>query len=95
MNLVGFILVGKVFKKTFRILGLDERKSRWVVKQNFHGHFQVNVAWFLALFSSVLDSIMLLLVWFERSLHSAQLSDDITSGRRDMDPHGRLQEAQG
>ena len=40
------ILVGKVFKKALRILGLDERKSRWVVEQNFHGHFQVSVAWF-------------------------------------------------
>ena len=46
MNLGGFILVGKVFKKAFRILGLDERKSGWVVEQDFHGNFQVNVAWF-------------------------------------------------
>ena len=27
---VGFILVAKVFRKAFRILGLDERKCRWV-----------------------------------------------------------------
>ena len=78
MNLVGFILVGKVFKKAFRILGLDERKSGWVVEQDFHGNSQVNVAWFFALFSSVLDSVLILLVWFERFLHSARLSDDIT-----------------
>ena len=78
MNLGGFILVGKVFKKAFRILGLDERKSGWVVEQDFHGNFQVNVAWFLALFSSVLGSVLILLVWFERPLHSARLSDDIT-----------------
>ena len=38
-HLVGFILVGKVF----RISGLDERKDRWVVEQDFHGSFQVNV----------------------------------------------------
>ena len=38
-HLVGFILVGKVFRKAFRILGLDERKGRWVVKQDFHGNF--------------------------------------------------------
>ena len=63
--------MGKVFKKAFRILGLDERKSGWVVEQDFH-------AWFLALFSSVLGSVLILLVWFERSLHSARLSDDIT-----------------
>ena len=42
-HLVGFILVGKVFKNVFRILGLDKRKGRWVVEQDFHGNFQVTV----------------------------------------------------
>ena len=65
---------GKVFKKAFRILGLDERKGRWVVEQDFHGNFQVNVTCFFAFFSGVLDWIVLILVWFERSLHSAQVS---------------------
>ena len=73
-HLVGFILVGRVFRKAFRILGLDERKGRWVVEQDFHGNFQVNVTWFFALFSGVLDWIVLILVWFERSLHSAHIS---------------------
>ena len=50
-RLVGFILVEKVFRKTFRILGLDERKGRWVVEQDFHGNFQVNVTWFFGSFS--------------------------------------------
>ena len=54
-HLVGFILEGKVFRKAFRILGLDERKGRWVVEQDFHGNFQVNVTYFLAFFSGVLD----------------------------------------
>ena len=54
-HLVGFILVGKVFGKAFRILGLDERKSRWIVEQYFHGKFQVNVIGFFAFFSGVLD----------------------------------------
>ena len=74
-HLVGFILVGKVFRKAFRILGLDERKGRWVVEQDFHGNFQVHVTWFFASFSGVLDWIVLILVWFERSLHSAQVSE--------------------
>ena len=26
--------------KAFRILGLDERKGRWVVEQDFHGNFE-------------------------------------------------------
>ena len=30
-----YLLVGKVFVKAFRILGLDERKDRWVVEQDF------------------------------------------------------------
>ena len=37
-NLVGFILVGKVFGKTFRILGSYERKDWWVVEGDFHGN---------------------------------------------------------
>ena len=32
--------MGKVFKKAFRILGLDERKGWLVVEQDFHGNFQ-------------------------------------------------------
>ena len=72
-HLVGFILVGRVFR-TFRILGLGERKGRWAMEQDFHGDFQVNVIWFFAFFSGVLYWIVLILVWFERSLHSAQVS---------------------
>ena len=47
--------MGKVFRKALRILRLDERKGRWVVEQDFHGNFQVNVTWFLAFFSGVLN----------------------------------------
>ena len=54
-HLVGFILVGRVFRKVFRILGLGERKGRWVMEQDFHGDFQVLVTWFFASFSGVLD----------------------------------------
>ena len=54
-HLVGFILLGIVFRKAFRILGLGERKGRWAMEQDFHGDFQVNVTWFFASFSGVLD----------------------------------------
>ena len=47
--------MGRVFRKAFRILGLGERKGRWVMEQYFHGDFQVNVTWFFASFSGVLD----------------------------------------
>ena len=40
----------KVFGKAFRTLVLDERKGRWVVKQDCHGNFLVNVTWFFAFF---------------------------------------------
>ena len=73
-HLVGFILVEKVFWKAFRILVLGERKCREAVKQDFHGNFQLNVAWFFAIFSGVLDWIELILEWFERPLHSLQVS---------------------
>ena len=59
---------------------------------------------FFGLFSLVslteLCSMSLILVWFERSLHSCTSqqtnlsltikTDDVTSGRRDADAHGRL-----
>ena len=54
-DLVGFILVERVFRKAFRILGLGERKGRWAMEQDVHGDFQVNVTWFLSFFSGVLD----------------------------------------
>ena len=40
----------KVFRKAFRILGLDERKGRKVVEQNFQGNFQVNVTCIIGFF---------------------------------------------
>ena len=54
-HLVGFILMGRVFRKAFRALGLGESKGRWAMEQDFHGDLQVNLAWFFAFFSSVLD----------------------------------------
>ena len=40
---MGFILVGNVLGKACGILGLGERRGRWVMEQNFHGNFRVNV----------------------------------------------------
>ena len=47
--------MGRVFRKAFRILGLGERKGGWAVEQDFHADLQVNLAWFFAFFSGVLD----------------------------------------
>ena len=46
------------------------------MEHDFHGDFQVNVTWFFASFSGVLDSIVLILASFERSLHSTQVSEE-------------------
>ena len=69
--------MGKGFKKAFRILELDERKGRPVVKQHFHGNFQANVTRFFAFLSSVPEGIELILLRFERPHHSAQVSRQI------------------
>ena len=61
-NLEGFILVGKCFGKAFRILGLDERKGRWVEEQDFHGNFLVNVTMFFTF--STLCVTELSLFWY-------------------------------
>ena len=37
------------------ILGLDERKGRWLVKQGFQENFWVNITYFFALFCGPLD----------------------------------------
>ena len=66
--------MGRGFRKAFRILGLGERKGRWVMEQDFHGDLRVNLAWVFAVFSGILDWIVPILVWFKRPLHSAQVS---------------------
>ena len=72
-HLVGFISVGKLFGKAFRISKLDERKDRWVVEQDFQANFRGNVTWFLPFFSDLLDRTMLILVWFENSPYPAKV----------------------
>ena len=66
--------VGKDFRQAFRILELHDRKGRWVVEQDVHGNFQVSVTWFFAFFLGALAWIVLIVVWFERSLHSVDVS---------------------
>ena len=77
-HLVGFILVGKVFRKAFRILGLDERKGRWVVEQDFRGHFQVNVTTvdgFLPF--SLVSSTELCSCWYGHQTYTSTLTVNI------------------
>ena len=41
--------MGIIFRKAFRILGLGERKGRWVMEQDFHGDFKSMLHGFLPL----------------------------------------------
>ena len=43
-----------MFRKAFSILELEERKDRRVVKQDFHGNYQVNVIYIYIYFCFVL-----------------------------------------
>ena len=47
--------------KAVRTLGLNEMKGKWVVEQDFHKNFQVNVTRVFASFSGVLDRVVLIL----------------------------------
>ena len=67
--LVGFILVRNVFRKAFSILELDERKDR-----QFSCKFSSQCYPAFCLFLWCPCRIELIVVWFERSLHSAQVS---------------------
>ena len=61
-------LVGFIFGKAFRILGLDFKKK---VGGWWNKIFRSVLHCFL---TGILDWIMLILIWFERSLHSTQVS---------------------
>ena len=77
---MGFILVGKVLGKAFRILGLNGRKGncRWEMKQDFHGNFQVNLTYvhgFLPLSGASATESYSFWFRFIRLLHPAQSAD--------------------
>ena len=48
-HLVGLVLVERVFRKAFRILGLGERKGRWVMDKIFREIFRSRSRGFLLL----------------------------------------------
>ena len=70
---LGFHWVTEKYNCIIRLLLQEERmwlkmfvfKKTQDVEQDFHGNFQVNVTWFFAFFSGVLDWIVPILVWFE------------------------------
>ena len=59
---------------TLRIFGLDERKGRWVVGQDFQGNFWVNVTCLPFSPASLTDSYLFWYGFTLRSLHPAQVS---------------------
>ena len=65
-----------------------------------YGQLSANINWFFAFFLDLLDWIVLILVWIERSFSPAQVrwsikTDNITSSGRDVDPHRWLWAVQG
>ena len=68
-------MVGQIFWKAVRILGLEGRRGSWVVKPDFHGNFQVNVTCFFFFFSPV-SLTELCSFWYvlKGLFHSAQVS---------------------
>ena len=91
--------MGKVFGKAFTILGLDERKGRRVVKQikvfteifgsMLHGFLPCSLV-SLTESCSFWYSLKNLLNPYKLVESLAIKTDDVTSGGRDLDPHGRL-----
>ena len=67
-------MVGQVFWKAFKILGLDERRGSWVVAPDFHGNFQVNVTCFFCLFLRSLTELCSFWYGLKGLFHSAQVS---------------------
>ena len=71
-----------MFKKAFSILELEERKDRRVVKQDFHGNYQVNVIYiyiYIFLFCFVFCFFCLFLrlcsFWYGlKALHPAKVN---------------------
>ena len=100
-HLVRFILVGKVFRKSFRILRLDGRKCMLVVEQAFHGNFQAGsmlhgffflflwCPWLNCAHSGIVCKISSLCASKRTKLSVTIKTDDVTSGRKDVDPHAR------
>ena len=93
---MGFILLGKVFWRVFRVLGSDERKGKWVVEQGFHGIIWVKVTCDFAFFSGAfIESCSLCYGLKDLFTHPCtdtltKLSltiktDDIRSSRSDLD----------
>ena len=64
--------------KLFRILGLDERKGRWVVEQDFQGNIRVNVTCFFSFFSGHLQIFPSLLTIKACKLDDRETSTTIT-----------------
>jgi len=62
------------------------------VEQDFHGNFQVNE---LSSFWYGLKELFTLLIRTKLSLSLTIKTDNFTSGKNDVDPHGRLRTAQG
>ena len=97
---LGIYFCRMVFGKAFAILGLDDRKGRWAVEQDFHENFRINVTCFSLHFfwppwlnhthSGMVWKISTSCTSKPTKLSLNVKTDDIISGRRDVDPHRRF-----
>ena len=97
---LGIYFCRMVFGKAFAILGLDDRKGRWAVEQDFHENFRINVTCFSLHFfwppwlnhthSGMVWKISTSCTSKPTKLSLDVKTDDIISGRRDVDPHRRF-----
>ena len=98
--LLGIYFCRMVFGKAFTILGLDERKGRWVVEQDFHENFRITVTYFSLHFfwppwlhhahSGMVWKISIPCTSKPTKLSLNVKTDDVIGGRRDMDPHRKF-----
>ena len=97
--------MGKVLRKAFRILGLDERKGVGNgTRLSWKLSGQCYMVFYLFLWCFCLNCANSGIALFEDlfTLHKLAgkviltiKTDDVTSSRKNMDPHGRLRAAQG
>ena len=94
-HLPGVILIQNVLGKFFRIVGLEGRKCRRLVEQDFHWNFLVNFLYFFH-FSPVSLTELCSFWHIVSSCISSQRTklsltiktDNVTSGTKDVGPHG-------
>ena len=99
-HIAGHLFLQNGFWEAFTILGLDKRKGRWVVEQDFHENFRITVTsfslhffwplWLHHAHSGMVWKISIPCTSKPTKLSLNVKTDDVIGGRRDMDPHRKF-----